>query len=314
MVGKQEVGPIMKTAEWLRAANLGRHGLKTTRPFPTGTVADIARHRFIWLPRRPSPPRSDCGVLQRFGRRVSRQGSHPVPRDSALLLGLIFHEQVGELLLKRVDFWAVADLDVRFVRIIVGVILVIIFRAVEGFERSHLGHDLLGKHPLLVQLDDVGLRQALLLVVGVEDGGAIRRTHIGPLPVQLSGIVRHRKVNPQERSVSDAGRVEDYLYRLGMPGCLGDYLPIGGRLLASACVPCGGGNHALYALEHRLHAPEAASSEDRRLLAGLFGQRHLDRKRGNGRSGSDSGGCEQNAGGKPAKNGYWIHWTSPLSI
>src|SRR5215472_6726780 len=34
MVGKQEVGPIMKTAEWLRAANVGRHGLRLPVHFP----------------------------------------------------------------------------------------------------------------------------------------------------------------------------------------------------------------------------------------------------------------------------------------
>jgi len=45
----------------------------------------------------------------------------------------------------------------------------------------------------VIQLADVRLRDVFLRFVGIEDGGSILATHVGPLAVELGGIVHHRK-------------------------------------------------------------------------------------------------------------------------
>ena len=50
----------------------------------------------------------------------------------------------------------------------------VVFRAVEAFQRRDLGDDGLGENLGGIELLNVGGGDALLLVVGVEDGRAIR--------------------------------------------------------------------------------------------------------------------------------------------
>jgi hypothetical protein len=71
------------------------------------------------------------------------------------------------------------------------VILVVVFRAVETFQRCHLGYHRRRKNLLPVELLDVRRRNALLLVIRVEERRAIRRSDIRPLTVELRRVVRY---------------------------------------------------------------------------------------------------------------------------
>ena len=73
-----------------------------------------------------------------------------------------------------------------------GVILVVGLGGIKGFQGDDLSHDGAGEDFGLVQLRDVGFGNSLLLVAGIEDGGAVLAAVIWSLPVQLGGIVRHR--------------------------------------------------------------------------------------------------------------------------
>ena len=72
-----------------------------------------------------------------------------------------------------------------------GIVLMIVFRAIERFERNDLRHDGARKNFGLVELLHVSLRDALLVGVGKENYGAILRAAVGALAIQLRGIVRN---------------------------------------------------------------------------------------------------------------------------
>ncbi len=59
-----------------------------------------------------------------------------------------------------------------------GVVLVIAFRRIERLQRHHLGDDLVWEYLRLLELRDIGLRDALLLVIAEEDDRPILRSLI----------------------------------------------------------------------------------------------------------------------------------------
>ena len=87
----------------------------------------------------------------------------------SLSVSFVVHEQLRKLLLQRLDLRPIAHQYVGIVRIVQRVILVIILSAIKRHERSHLGHDRLGKNLRRIELRNVGLRNALLFVVRVEN-------------------------------------------------------------------------------------------------------------------------------------------------
>src|SRR6476661_7412560 len=74
-----------------------------------------------------------AGVASRYG-----SGRVTIDRVSWLFAALVVNEQIRELLFERFYLGAVADEDVRVVRIVERVVLVIVLGAVEAFERHHL--------------------------------------------------------------------------------------------------------------------------------------------------------------------------------
>ncbi len=62
-------------------------------------------------------------------------------------------------------------------------------RGVELVQRSHLGHDRVAENVSFVDLLDVGLGNALLLLVDVEDGAAVLGAGVGTLAVERGGVV-----------------------------------------------------------------------------------------------------------------------------
>ena len=83
------------------------------------------------------------------------------------------------------------------------VVLVVIFRPIEAFERRHLGNDRLWEYLGGIQLSNVRVRDQLLFIVSLEDRGAIRRTDIRSLAVELRRVMRDRKEDPQQLSIGD---------------------------------------------------------------------------------------------------------------
>ena len=67
------------------------------------------------------------------------------------------------------------------------VVLVIILGAEKGFEGHDLGDNFPGINPGRIKLRDVGGGNALLFLSGIENGGAILRTVIRALAIELRG-------------------------------------------------------------------------------------------------------------------------------
>ncbi len=68
------------------------------------------------------------------------------------------------------------------------IVLVISLRRIERLQRHYLGHDRAGKRFGLVELRNVRLGNALLIIVAVEDGRAILRAFVRTLTIQLRRI------------------------------------------------------------------------------------------------------------------------------
>ena len=143
-------------------------------------------------------------------------GVHEVA--SSLFASLVVHEEVGELLLEGFDLGTLADEDVRVARVVERVVLVIILGAVEAFERHYLGNDGTRKDMRGIELLNVCSGEPLLFVVRVEDGGAIRGADVGPLTVELSGIVRDGEEDAKQLAISDLRGIVDDLDRFGVAG------------------------------------------------------------------------------------------------
>ena len=109
------------------------------------------------------------------------------------------------------------------------------------------------------------------------------RADVGPLLVELRGIVRDGEEDLQQLAVRDARRVVDDPDRFGVtcPARADDLvLRRSGR---AAGVPGRRADHAFDMLKDGLHAPEAPARHDHRLGAGGVGQRFIERGVGNGR-------------------------------
>src|SRR3954469_20222735 len=119
------------------------------------------------------------------------------------------------------------------------------FRRVEAAALK-LGDDRAGISLGPAKLGDIRRRDAALLRVLREDGRAIAGAGIGALTVKLSGIVRDREINPQQRGVADLCGVVDDANRLGMAGALGRDLRIAGGRPGAAGIAVGDRLDALH--------------------------------------------------------------------
>jgi len=106
--------------------------------------------------------------------------------------------EVGKLLVEVFYLGKVVGGDVGVVGMKGGVVLMVVFGAIEGFERGDLGDDWLGENLGLIQLLDVGLGYALLVGSGEENCGAVLGASVWALAIQFGGIVSDREENFQE--------------------------------------------------------------------------------------------------------------------
>ena len=123
----------------------------------------------------------------------------------------VFDKQLGELLFQSFYLGAIADEDVRIVGVVVREVLVVILGAVEAFERRHFCDDRLRKCIRGTELRDICSRDALLVVIHVEDCGAVGRADVGSLPVELRGVV-NRKEDAEKLAVGDLLGIVDHFY------------------------------------------------------------------------------------------------------
>src|SRR5262249_4368662 len=77
----------------------------------------------------------------------------------------------------------VVEHDVWLIRMASRVVLVIRLGRIKRFQWNYLGHDWRRENFRIVQLRNVGFRDALLFIAGIEDYGAILRTFIRALAV-----------------------------------------------------------------------------------------------------------------------------------
>ena len=98
--------------------------------------------------------------------------------------------------------------DVGLVRVPCRVVVVIGLGLVEALERLERGRDRRIEQPGRVDLADVGLRDAALRLVGVEDGRTVLAPDVGTLAVTLRRIVRDREEHLEDLAEPDPGRIE----------------------------------------------------------------------------------------------------------
>ena len=189
--------------------------------------------------------------------------------------------QVGVVGLECGDLGAVADLDVGVVGILEGVVLVVVLGAVEGFERDDLRDDAVLPGVGGVELRDVGLGDALLVVVGVEDGGAVGGAGVRALAVERGGVVDGEE-DAEELAVGEARGIVDDLDGFGVVGGLGGDVVVVRGAGGAAGVAGGGGDDALDALEDGLCAPETSAGEDGGGAGGRCGEREVGGWRSDG--------------------------------
>ena len=132
----------------------------------------------------------------------------------------------------------------------------VIFGPIKGLERSHLRHDGLRKYLRRGQLLDVRLRDALLLVGGVENLRAVLGAFIRTLAVQLRRIVRHRKIDFQKLAEGNLRRIEGDLNGLRVARGAGAYDLIMRVGLASARVARDGARKLLSAASKTACTPQ----------------------------------------------------------
>ena len=157
--------------------------------------------------------------------------------------------------------------DVRVIRVVRRVVLMVGLGLVESFECGDLCDERAFEEFRPVQLLDVAFGDALLLLAGVEDGRAVVRADVGPLPVQLGRVVCDGKEDLEELAVGDLGRVVGDANGLGVPGVARADRLVVGRPGGTSRVPGRDPGDPFDVLEDGLDAPEAATRQDGRLLA-----------------------------------------------
>jgi hypothetical protein len=88
-----------------------------------------------------------------------------------------------------------------------GIILMVVFGAIESLEWNDLGHDGLRKNFGLIKLFYVGSGDSPLILACEENDGTILRAGVGTLAIQFCRIMRNREEYFEELSQSDLRRV-----------------------------------------------------------------------------------------------------------
>src|SRR5688572_13140266 len=133
---------------------------------------------------------------------------------------------------------------------------------VQRLERRHNGGT---EDACLIQLFDVGLGDAFLVVVCIKNRRSILSSDIIALPVQSRGVVGDREVNLQQLTVSYLTRIVDNLDHLRMVGgSAANGLVVRGFGCTTG-VTGSYGFHPAQFEKHGFNTPEASPGQDRDL-------------------------------------------------
>ena len=108
------------------------------------------------------------------------------------------------------------------------------------------------------------LGQALLLLVGIEDGTAVLRAPVRELAPGIRGIYVPPK-HLEQLLVGNLVRIINHLDSLDVPGTASGNLTVGGVGLTTAGVARDGLEHAVDLFKIRFRAPKTAAGKDSRL-------------------------------------------------
>ena len=174
--------------------------------------------------------------------------------------------EIWELLLEMFDLGGVALGDVGIFGMMGGVVLVIVFGAVEGLQGDDLCDDAVAEEFGVVKLFDVGLSDAALIVSVKENDGTVLRSGVRALAIELRRIVRNREENFQQSAVSDFGGVIVDFNGLSVASFAGAYLLVAGIFCCAAGIARGDvvvvdGNYGIRISE--VLSPGASTSRER---------------------------------------------------
>ncbi len=134
---------------------------------------------------------------------------------------LLAHIQFGNHLAQMFDLGKIVHRDIRLIRMMHRVVLVVGLRRIKRLQRDYLRDNGLGKNFGLIQLVNVGQGNALLLVPAVKPRRTLLRAGVRSLAVQLRGIMRHGKIHLEQLPVRNLRRVIDDFYGLSVSGPAG---------------------------------------------------------------------------------------------
>src|SRR5262245_45895879 len=126
---------------------------------------------------------------------------------------LLRHVQIRELLSEVGDFWKIVYNDIRLIRMLGGIVLMIVLGRIECRERDHLSDDWNWKNPGMIELIDIGLCDPLLVRIGVENCRAILSAGVGRLRVELSGLMSDRSKHLEHVQLLNSSWVKAELRR-----------------------------------------------------------------------------------------------------
>src|SRR5262245_31207352 len=187
-----------------------------------------------------APTRADAGTPLRLAvlRSLAPDLFEPRVAPAAEAVGLVVH---GVLLAE---------------------VLMVLLGGIEGLERLDLDGDRSGERLRFLDLPLRGLGEPRLRVVRGEDHGPVLAADVAELTVRRRGI-DVVAVDVEELLVGDPAGIEENLDRFRMAGLPRRDLFVGRILGVAARIARRRRDHPLDAVEGRLHAPEAASRENR---------------------------------------------------
>ena len=138
------------------------------------------------------------------------------------------------------------------------IVLVLEFRLPEVTSGNNFRHNPARPKARSIDVGDRVLREATLLVVGVEDRRAVARSNIVTLTIGGRRVVYLEK---EFQEISEAGfiGIEYDLDRFGVRAMV----PIGGVFDVATRIAHSGGHYARQPPDELLHAPKAAASQNR---------------------------------------------------
>src|SRR6266851_3534126 len=192
--------------------------------------------------------------------KSSRSSTSHTPSASLPSLFLL-HKQGRVLLAEILNLWIVVQYYVHVLGMKVHVSLVIFLGRIKSFERNDLRDNGLPEYSGRVQLLDIRLADPLLVLRRKKNCRAILRAMVGPLLVQLCGIMCDGKEHLQDLPERNLRRIKNYFDSLRVPRPSRAHFFIRRRIRRSSRIAGSGAKDALQSLKHGLNSPEASTSD-----------------------------------------------------